>query len=139
MKQKIKTKDLMELIEETVENGQKAKFKVTGTSMEPFFKDGQTSVTLEKKTSYHVADVVLFKYQGTYKLHRITKIKHDQIICMGDNLLSQEITQMKDIIGVVSSFETNGMTISTSNLKYRTHAFFWRLLRPIVVRLKRNQ
>ncbi len=59
----------MELIEETVANGQQAKFKVTGTSMEPLFKHGLTSVTLEKRTSYRANDVVLFKYQGTFKLH----------------------------------------------------------------------
>jgi phage repressor protein C with HTH and peptisase S24 domain len=139
MKQKVKTKDLMELIEETVTNGQKARFKVTGTSMEPFFKDGLTSVTLEKKTLYRVNDVVLFKYQETFKLHRITRIKQDAITCMGDNLLSKEITKREDIIGVVTSFETSGMTTVANQSKYRTKVLFWRLFRPITVRWKRNR
>jgi hypothetical protein len=138
MKQKIKTTDLMELIEETVNNRQQAKFKVTGTSMEPFFKHGLTSVTLEKKPFYQVNDVVLFKYKGTYKLHRIIKMNHHEITCMGDNLLSKEITQKEDIIGVVTSFENQGITISTTNRNYRTKLFFWKLFRPIFVRLKRH-
>ena len=138
MKQKIKTKDLMELIEETVNNGQQAKFKVTGTSMEPFFKHALTSVTLEKRTSYQVNDVVLFKYQGTFKLHRITKIKQGEITCMGDHLLSKEFTRKEDIIGVVTSFETGGMTTVSNNRKYKSKVFLIKLFRPIFVRLKRH-
>ncbi len=137
MKIKINTKDMMHLIEETLNANQQTIFRVQGFSMEPFFKDDLTSVTLEKKNTYQLNDVVLFKYQGAYKLHRIVRIKKEVMICKGDYLFSKEITDLKNVIGYVVSYETNGKTVFVNQLMYRFKVVLWRLFKPVLVRIYR--
>jgi hypothetical protein len=139
MKMKVKTEAMMRMVKDTLEGGQKAIFTVTGSSMEPFFKDNITSVTLTKKASYHVNDVVLFWHQGSYKLHRIIKMSDELAVCKGDHLFSQEIVEIDDIFGYVESFETKGKTVDVNNQSYKIKVFFWKIFKPILVRLRRRR
>ncbi len=137
MKIKVKTDEMMRMIKDTLEGGQKAIFTVTGRSMEPFFKDNLTVVTLVKKASYQVNDVVLFWHQGSYKLHRIIKMSDELAVCKGDHLLKSEIVEIDDIFGYVESFETKGKIVQVMSKSYLTKVFLWRLFKPILIRLRR--
>ena len=83
-------KDIKEIIKTT-----DVKFKVKGSSMWPFFKDGITSVTLTKVEKLKKLDVCLFNYKDKYFLHRLIKIKDNDYIFKGDGLSSKEIVKKK--------------------------------------------
>ncbi|MBU1142512.1 MAG: S24/S26 family peptidase [Firmicutes bacterium] len=137
-KEVVTTKDLMRVVVETINNNQKATFKVTGSSMMPFFKHEETSVTVVKKEkAVRQYDVILFRYQGSYKLHRIIQMNEEYIVASGDALLSKEMIKVDDIIGIVESFEMNGITTYSSDKIYIKHVKRHLLLKPLIIRLRR--
>jgi signal peptidase I len=130
--------EMMNLIREALKINQKATFKVSGNSMLPFFKHQETTVTVEKMTrSLKKWDVILFRVKDQYILHRIVKIKNQEIICQGDYLFSKEVIKLDDVIGIVESFETKGKVIDVNQKRYLIKVKLWRLIKPIYVRLKR--
>jgi arabinogalactan endo-1,4-beta-galactosidase len=138
-KKVIKTNDLMMLIIESINEQKEVKFMVVGSSMEPFFKSEVTDVKLiNHQNILKKYDVILFKYENTYKLHRIIKIKDHQIIASGDNLLSEEVIDIDDVIGVVYSFINNDKEIFSSQISYKLKYRLNLLFKPILVRLRRR-
>jgi hypothetical protein len=137
-KEVIPTNELMELVIDSIKSNQRTTFKVTGSSMTPFFTHGKTSVTvkhIEKELQKY--DVILFKYQESYKLHRIIQMKDNRIVASGDNLLSKEIVTFNDIIGVVESFETDGVVTLSSDKDYLKRVKRNLFFKPISIRLRR--
>jgi hypothetical protein len=128
--------ELVPLMIEALDHNKSISFKVSGTSMMPFFKHQKTTIHLIKKGEpYHRLDVVLFKYQDGYRLHRIMKINPDQVVASGDNLLSKEVFHPSQIIGFVESFGQIKM-IKSHQMFYRLKVFLWLLFKPILIRLR---
>lgn len=119
----VTNKDFFKLLEEQIKT-QDVKFKVKGTSMKPFFKDGFTVVTIRKVETYKKHDIVLFKLNDNYILHRIVKIKDKEIITEGDNLLSKESISFSNIIGKVINYK-NKREINTNNFFYKLRVNLW--------------
>jgi len=137
-KEVIATKDLMNLVIESIHNNQKATFKVTGSSMTPFFTHEKTAVTITKvDRPLQKYDVVLFKYHESFKLHRIIYIKDKVIVARGDALFSKEMITMDDIIGLVESFETDQVKTLSSDRIYLKRVKRFLLWKPISIRLRR--
>jgi hypothetical protein len=102
--------------------------------MKPFFKDDQTVVTLMKKTTYQKNDVIFFKYQQSFKLHRIRKIKKGNIICSGDFLRQKEMIEDNDILGYVLSYqEGNKREVLTTSFRYRFKVWMWLRIKPLLL------
>ena len=119
---------------ETLNEGKKVSFTVKGISMKPFFKDDQTVVTLMKKTTYQKNDVIFFKYQQSFKLHRIRKIKKGNIICSGDFLRQKEMIEDNDILGYVLSYqEGNRKEVLTTSFRYRFKVWMWLRIKPLLL------
>ncbi len=119
---------------ETLNEGKKVSFTVKGISMKPFFKDDQTVVTLMKKTTYQKNDVIFFKYQQSFKLHRIRKIKKGNIICSGDFLRQKEMIEDNDILGYVLSYqEGNKREVLTTSFRYRFKVWMWLRIKPLLL------
>lgn len=119
---------------ETLNEGKKVSFTVKGISMKPFFKDDQTVVTLMKKIKYQKNDVIFFKYQQSFKLHRIRKIKKGNIICSGDFLRQKEMIEDKDILGYVLSYqEGNRKEVLTTSFRYRFKVWMWLRIKPLLL------
>lgn len=139
MNQKIVPNDeMMNLIREALEINQKATFKVSGSSMLPFFKHQETSVTVEKITKpLKKWDVILFVVKNQYILHRVIQVKNQEMICQGDYLFSKEVIKEEDVIGIVISFENQGKVVDVNHKRYLVKVKLWRLIKPIYVRLKR--
>jgi phage repressor protein C with HTH and peptisase S24 domain len=133
----ISSVELVPLMMEALKTNQSIHFKVSGTSMMPFFKHQQTVVTLMRKETYKKNDVVLFKYQGMYRLHRIIKIQDKEVIASGDNLLSKERFEASDIIGYVESFELK-KKIGSRDKIYKLKVFLWKIVKPVILRLRRG-
>ena len=123
---------LGEVIIETLNRRQKAAFMVKGRSMMPFFKDGKTIVSLDKKKHYNKNDVIFFRYKGHLKLHRIINIKNDDIIACGDYLFQKEHIKHDDIIGYVESFQTKDNIIDTNQFTYRLSVQLWKIVKPVI-------
>ena len=137
-KEVIATSELMNLVIESINNNQKATFKVTGSSMTPFFTHGKTSVTIRKnELPYQKYDVILFKYKESFKLHRVIKINDREIVARGDALFAKEIISVFDIIGIVESFENDGVITLTSDKSYLKRVRRYLLFKPISLRLRR--
>lgn len=123
-------KDIKELLKTT-----DVKFKVKGSSMWPFFKDGKTTITLTKIDEIKKLDICLFIYKDKYLLHRLIKIKGDDYIFKGDGLISKEIVKREDIIGRVKSYETK-KEVDVNKFSYKLRVFLYRLLpRRIILKV----
>lgn len=88
--------------ERLLQSGHMVEFAPRGVSMRPFIEGGRDKVILRTCHEPKVGIIVLARANGTYVLHRIYKIKGEQIILRGDgNLKGQEVCTFEDIIGRV--------------------------------------
>lgn len=127
---KVLSKELMPLIKELLDQNQSVKFKISGTSMLPFFKHHKTSVTLIKKTSYQKYDAILYQTNDAYILHRLIKVKDHFFLTCGDALKQIEKIDKKSVIGYVSSFEYGGKTTNSFSKLYLFKVKLWYLFKP---------
>ncbi len=80
----IPNRDLMPLIGTLLQKKHKVRLRVTGSSMEPFIREGD-QVELEKSQSLSFGEVALASLpRDRYVLHRIVRIKKDRIWLRGD-------------------------------------------------------
>jgi len=124
----VNNQELMALVKEQI-NNKNVTLTIKGNSMLPFFRDGRTIITLEKPKKLKRLDVVLFKYNDIYILHRIIKIK-EKIVTQGDGLISKEIIDETDVVAVVKFFEKNRKLTFSNNKFYLFKVRMWRILRP---------
>lgn len=126
---------LGQAIIDTLNEGKKASITVKGNSMRPFFRDGKTVVVITKKNEYKKGDIIFFRYQQLFKLHRIKSIKDHHIIACGDNLMQKEIIEKQDVIGYVESYQNKGKVTQTSSLFYKVKVCVWLLIKPLILML----
>lgn len=127
---KVKNQDLIKIIEDNI-NNKNFELLVKGKSMRPFYKDLKTTVTLSKVKKLAKYDVILFKINNKYFLHRIIKIKGDNIKAQGDGLISSERLVKSDVIASVIKHQTNNKITYSKSRLYGFKVRVWRILRPI--------
>lgn len=116
-------------------------YKCRGTSMLPILRENRDIVVISKvdEEPLHKYDVVLYvrpdiEGVGKYVLHRIVKkCKNDTYYIIGDNCMSGEYVQKKQIIGVLSSLRRNGKSISVLSKTYKLYVYFIRIQHYIKV------
>lgn len=93
-----------------LKEGKTVKIPVKGYSMLPFIIGERDSVTIEDiKEPVKVDDIVLFRIEGRYILHRVVAIKGDKYIIQGDGVLvNREICHLEDIKAKVIAIHKNG-------------------------------
>lgn len=92
-------------VEQTLSDGQNARFAVRGTSMLPILRNARDEVELRpcKIEELKKWDIVLFRYKGAHFLHRFVEYKDHTYYMRGDNVFThRERCQAADIVGVVS-------------------------------------
>ena len=88
--------------ERLLKEGHMVEFMPRGISMRPFIEGGRDRVILKTCTEPRVGMIVLVRLDNKFVLHRIYKIRGEQIILQGDgNLTGQEVCTAQDIIGRV--------------------------------------
>ena len=96
--------------------------EIQGTSMYPFFKEGEDKVCIERVSNpLHVDDIILFTRfdkNNKYVLHRIIEIKQDYYIVAGDNQRHSEIVFEEQIIGRVFGYYKNNIYTSLKDAEY---------------------
>ncbi len=121
---------LLEEIERLLKEGKEVIFTPRGVSMRPFIEGGVDSVTLIKKPTIAVGDIVLAHISDRYILHRVYQLStfNSQLITLqGDgNLQGYEHCSSEDILGTVIEIRS-----PKGHKKPLTKGRLWRLLKPL--------
>lgn len=128
MNREVSLKDLFPLIDEQLKEGGFTVFAVHGTSMQPFLKDRESKVRLEKpKEAPKKYDVIFYtRPDGSFILHRIVGIKDGGFVCRGDNQTENEFSVSFDrVIATVTQYDRKGIWRSMDGLSQRIFARFW--------------
>ena len=129
---------LIPLIQESLSNNQNISFKVKGTSMKPFFVDGETEVTLAPFEGELVKlKVYLYEVNNKYLLHRYVETKNDEHYFRGDALYQFEIVQKENIVGVVKEMKFRGEVISCNDRSYRNNVRYYLFKKTIKLFIRR--
>lgn len=115
-------------------------YKNKGISMLPLLREGHDLFTVSKKGSARcrVGDVVLFRRNGRYILHRVVKVRADSYDCLGDNAVNKEYgVKDSDILGVMESYTRNGKKHPVTDPSYRLYSAVWVRLSPVRIAIKR--
>ena len=132
--------------EEELEQNGKLVYTNVGVSMLPLLREGRDVMLIEKTDVLRPLDAVLFKREGVsgrgaYVLHRILKIRPDgKYWIVGDNCVSGETVERKNILGVLTGVMRDGKMIKNTDLKYRAYVRLWCApyhLRFFVLRVRR--
>ena len=116
---------LLEEAGQLLNEGREVVFTPLGSSMLPFIRGGKDSVTLRKKDTAEVGDIVLVRLPGRYVLHRIIALDGEKVTLMGDgNLVGTEICTLADIMGTVTLIQRGKRSVVPGNGR------FWRVLKP---------
>ncbi len=117
---------LLEEAGRLLDEGRKVTFTPLGSSMLPFIRGGKDSVTLVKKPSVEVGDMVLVRLPGRYVLHRVIAQEGDRISLMGDgNLAGTETCTRADVMGTVTTILRGKRKVIPGKGR------FWRFLKPV--------
>ncbi len=125
---------LLPQVEALLNDGHTVTLQLRGYSMRPFLEDNRDKALLIKANHLSVGDAVLAKIpQGGYVLHRIVKIKGENITLLGDGNLTPEHCTRNDVIGFAVGFYRKGRTTidKTNGLKWGVYSIIWMMLRPI--------
>lgn len=80
--------------------GDTSTIPVKGFSMLPYIKGMRDWVELQKKDSYVVGDIVLFRQGERYVMHRIIRMEEERVIIQGDGVARNvEIVRPSAIFG----------------------------------------
>lgn len=143
MNKEFSLRDVFPLIEEQLNAGGSATFKIRGTSMLPFLSDMRDSVTVVAPTRrIRKHDVVLYRRcNGDFILHRVVGRKKEFLLCRGDNQFENEQVFPEQVVAIVSEYERNGKRKSISSLTHRLYSLYWVnsvLLRRLLRKLRKR-
>ncbi len=119
-------------IEESIKNGKDVNLTVTGDSMYPLFKSRVDTVLLTCPKNLRKYDIIFYRREsGQYVLHRVQKIKGENLTLAGDNETRKEYpVKFDQVIGKVKSFTRKGRQHSVNELWYRIYSCLWCVFFP---------
>ena len=120
--------------EEIIEKDGRLVYTCRGFSMYPMLRQKRDLIIIEKKPEGRLKnhDVVLFKRNGMYILHRIITVKEDGYDTAGDhNWWKEHDVKEEEIIGVLAAFVRDGKEITPDNPLYQTYVHLWCDLYPV--------
>ncbi|MEI3172870.1 MAG: S24/S26 family peptidase [Lachnospiraceae bacterium] len=110
-------------------------YRIRGVSMQPMLRQGRDLFTVVPKGPERCKkyDVVLYRRPSDpYVLHRIIEVRPDSYVILGDNCIAKEYgIRDQDILGVLTSFQHNGHTVSVSDWRYRLYSRIWVFFQPM--------
>ena len=100
---------------------------VVGSSMKPLLHDRQSIVIVEdvRNVPPRKGDVVLYKVNGTYILHRIMQIAEKEYLIRGDNTWMTEHVPKTALLATMTGFyrKPDGRLITRENLFCQLYLF----------------
>ena len=127
--------------EEILNNGTLV-YTSEGDSMLPLIRQGRDVLVIKKRedTRLKKYDVVLFKRDNKYILHRILKVRKNDYYIVGDNRYVGEYVLDNQIIGVLTSVIRDKKEISFKSKKYLLYVHLWCdffFIRKNILRIKK--
>lgn len=124
---------LLGQVRQMLNEGHTVTINVKGYSMRPFLENGRDKVKLVQPQAVQTGDAVLAEISaGTYVLHRVVRIKEDEVVLMGDgNLRGTEHCRKENIVGVVTHYFRKGKSIEAKSPWLRRSVTLWRHLLPV--------
>ena len=108
---------------------------VVGSSMLPLLHDRESIVLVEavRLALPKRGDVVLYKVNDTYILHRIRQIRPDEYLIRGDNTWTLEHVPRKSILATMTGFyrTPDGKLITRNHPGYKLYQVFLPVIRVI--------
>jgi hypothetical protein len=96
----VPNEDFFPKVIESLDRGETTTIPVKGFSMLPFIRGMRDWVELQKKDSYGVGDIVLFRHCGRYVMHRIIRVEGRKVTIQGDGVARNvEIVHPEAIFG----------------------------------------
>ena len=94
---------------------------VSGGSMKPMLVDRRDTVVISPPTGrLKKYDVVLYRSNGKYVLHRVVKVLPDSYVMCGDNcVLLEKGIRDEDVIGVLSEAWQGDRKLDLNSPRYR--------------------
>ncbi len=103
-------------------------FKTRGCSMQPLFVEHRDIVNIRTvKRGLKRGDVVLYpsKSGNVLVLHRIIRIKGDDLLIRGDNNYFNEYRKKDEVVGIMTSFFRDGKYCDVKkSLWYKLYSFY---------------
>ena len=131
MNEVVSINDIIDIIKEKLASDGSVILKITGNSMYHFLVDRLDSVVLRKPhKQLKKGDIVFFQYHNKWILHRIIKVKGNQLVICGDALKRYEYAKCDDVIGVVEKVIRNEREIDIRKPFYRLKVWLWMSLKP---------
>ena len=115
-----------------ISEGKSVTMRVKGNSMLPFIKNGDT-IKLVKIDSLKLYDIVLARIDDEqYVLHRIIRIKDNQLLLMGDgNLKGCERCKVEDVLALAAIKVNDKKEYDFRSDSHLKKARIWNFLLPI--------
>lgn len=105
-----------------------------GYSMMPLLRQRKDIIEIRKKEPGRCKkyDVVLYKRDKKYILHRVLKVLPDGYIIAGDhNVFIETDIKDKDILGVMKRVVRDGKSITPDNIWYKIYVHLWCDVYPV--------
>ena len=100
-----------------------------GTSMLPLLRQRRDIIEIcAKSPSVRCKryDVVLYKHEGKYILHRILKVRpNDYVLCGDHNIWKEYGITDQQILGVMTRVIRDGKSITPDNIWYKIYVHLW--------------
>lgn len=134
--------DLVTSFEEELATHGTLIYRNRGVSMMPMLRQDRDLMVIEQRPEGRCRkyDVVLYKRNNQYILHRILKVLPDGYVICGDhNWKKDPIVREEQILGRLVSFVRDGREISAENPLYQCYVHLWCDLFPARALLLRTR
>lgn len=118
---------LFNLTTELLDENQIIKIKAKGSSMLPFFREGDEFVIKKAQIQkLKKGDLLIFEEQQTLIVHRLfKKLKNDQYVCWGDfNRAPDAVINQTQILAQVVNYERAGVIKQIDGFKHKLWCIF---------------
>ena len=113
-------------------------YGIKGKSMKPMLRPGRDAVIIKPpECVIKKNDVVLYKHDNAYVLHRVIDVKNPYYLIRGDNTYSMELVPASDVKGILVAFRHGGRDHTVSEKGYRFYVRFWNIIYPVRLPLAR--
>lgn len=137
---KIPNEIFFEVVIKTLRSGENVIIPMRGFSMLPYLKDGRDSVQLQPIDAQRLKrmDIVLFKLNNQYILHRFIGRKNGFLHMHGDGMLGKgEYCRSEDVYAKATVIITDHSKLTyTTSFHFRLKSNIWLLLRPLILHFK---
>lgn len=128
---------MIEILDELYKDNDFIVGRLYGTSMKPFLLPNKTKAIITKTDNINKYDVVLYKVNNTYILHRVIDIKDDVLYIRGDNTLAIEKINKNNIIGKLYAFYNEDKYIEVNDSLNKKYYLLSKLTYPVRLILRK--